>query len=75
MTAEYLGSGLYEAQDNDKRLSSVQAEDLVGRLLTQCQRWKRISASDGGYTCQSERRWEADGAFLVRFLAQKGVER
>jgi CRISPR-associated protein Cmr2 len=75
MTAEYLGSGLYEAQETDKRISTVQAEELVGRLLSQCQRWTRISVAGGGYACQSERRWEADGALLVRFLAQKGVER
>ncbi|MBI5142694.1 MAG: type III-B CRISPR-associated protein Cas10/Cmr2 [Nitrospirae bacterium] len=78
MAAEYLHSGINEGRD--PKISRGEAEILTKRLLDQCQQLRRIvTDKPGGRTDVSfdslpGAMFRADGALLVRFLAQKGVE-
>lgn len=69
MAAEYLASGVNQARGDAPRLSAEQARLTIAELLDQCREWWR---RDG--TLVAEDHWPADGALLVRFLVQKGVE-
>jgi len=75
MTAEYLASGVNDNCRPEDRIDVDEAGKQVKRLLMQCEGWRRFPIAGGGFECRSEGRWEADGALLARFLAQKGVER
>ena len=70
MAAEYLGSGVNQARGDAPRLTLEQARRSISELLGQCRVWSRL---EGRLT--SADHWPADGALLLRFLAQKGVER
>jgi len=62
LVADYIGSGLLEGVKDKKGT----ARALVTPLLNQCRLFD--NKADTG-------RYSADGALLLRFLAQKGVER
>ncbi len=64
LVADYLASGLLDDLEGGER--RTHAEALIGPLLAQCRVY------EGG---RNAGRWRADGALLLRFLAQKGVER
>jgi CRISPR-associated protein Cmr2 len=59
LAVDYLASGVNEGRE--KKLKLPEAERLIEPLLEQCRP-------------VNQARLEADGALLVRFLAQKGVE-
>ncbi len=61
LVADYVGSGLLDGQDNKLQA----ARDLIQPLLKQC----RIFENK-----EDTKKFRADGALLLRFLAQKGVE-
>lgn len=68
MAMEYLNSGASAAKTMDE------ASKIIGPLLEQC----RPVIRDKSKTCAEWKKstcLKADGALLVRFLAQKGVER
>jgi len=73
LAADYLGSGVNETRT--EKLTLSQAEEIIGPLLAQCRQVKR----DPDKPEQPEA-WEVspqlkvDGALLVRFLANKGLE-
>ncbi|MEN8218342.1 MAG: type III-B CRISPR-associated protein Cas10/Cmr2 [Pseudomonadota bacterium] len=72
LAADYLGSGV-----NEKRKVSLRAaSEIIGTLLTQCRLVIRVLDDQGNekFSRPSEC-LKADGAFLVRFLANKGVGR
>jgi len=62
LVADYIGSGLLDGVEDKKKA----AKGLIKPLLRQCRAFKH--KEDTG-------RLSADGALLLRFLAQKGVER
>ncbi len=68
MAAEYLNSGAAKVKKMDA------ARDIVRPLLEQCRPIIRDKTTDRVEWKKSSR-FDADGALLVRFLAQKGVER
>lgn len=65
MCMEYLNSGKTTVK------TMAQAKERIGTLLDQCRRVRR--SADGKIS--EEPFLFADGALLVRFLAQKGIER
>ena len=67
MTAEYLDSGLHRLEGREMPPVDV-ARARVTRLLDQCRPRRR----DKDQTLQTSPRLEADGALLVKFLAQHG---
>ena len=69
MAMEYLNSGLAE-----KGLAKNVAEDRIAPLLEQCRPHVRVVDDHGNAHPIDSRRHTVDGALLVRFLAQKGVE-
>lgn len=69
MTAEYLGSGINQNRGGAQKVTYHQAKDQVTKLLDQCHYWSR---QDGKLIAEND--WPADGALLLRFLIQKGVE-
>lgn len=69
MAAEYLGSGVNEARGDAPKLTFDHAREIIRELLGQCRNWSRV---DGRPIPANH--WPADGALLLRFLAQKGVE-
>lgn len=78
MAMEYLNSGksdLNTLKNAKERIE--QARAIVTPLLTQCRPVKRILKDNKELLIEEwtrSKRLEADGALLVRFLAQKGVE-
>ncbi len=62
LVADYIGSGLLDGVSDKK----AKAEELIKPLLKQCRVFKN-KVPTGQY--------RANGALLLRFLAQKGVER
>jgi CRISPR-associated protein Cmr2 len=70
LAADYLSSGV------KRKVSLAKAKKIIGALLTQCRRVIRVLDDQGNekFSPPSER-LKADGAFLVRFLANKGVGR
>lgn len=73
MAMEYLNSGksdLSSIKNAQERMDK--AKDRVYPLLKQCRPFMRDKDKN---ECKPSERLEADGALLVRFLAQKGVER
>lgn len=69
MAMEYLNSGLAE-----KGLKQADAEDRIAPLLEQCRPHVRKVDVQGEASLIDSHRHTVDGALLVRFLAQKGVE-
>lgn len=69
MAAEYLGSGVNERRTGEQKLSFQAAGEIITPLLDQCRIWSR-----SGDALMAADHWPADGALLVRFLAQKGVK-
>jgi CRISPR-associated protein Cmr2 len=65
MCMEYLNSGKTTVK------TMTQAKERIGMLLDQC---RRVQRSAGGEIIKEPFLF-ADGALLVRFLAQKGIER
>lgn len=65
MCMEYLNSGKTTVK------TMAQAKERIGMLLDQC---RRVQRSAGGEIIKEPFLF-ADGALLVRFLAQKGIER
>lgn len=75
MAMEYLNSGKSDVSDiknAQERLNK--AKDRVRPLLKQCRPVKRDKDEKNTEKWERNPRLEADGALLVRFLAQKGVE-
>ena len=75
MAMEYLNSGkskLDNIKDVQERIN--RANDIVRPLLKQCRQVIR-SVDEKDSNNWERKRLEADGAMLVRFLAQKGIER
>lgn len=68
LAMEYLNSGKSDLTTMD------QAKDRIRPLLTQCRPVIRNKDEPDPKKWQPSKRLEADGALLVRFLAQKGVE-
>lgn len=86
LAVDYLASGV----NRDRRLTIQDAETLIRPLIEQCypiRRYRSDAAKPSsalhrvttyhqeGVEFYRQPRLEADGALLVRFLAQKGVER
>ncbi|MBK1695136.1 type III-B CRISPR-associated protein Cas10/Cmr2 [Chromatium weissei] len=72
LAVDYLASGV---NDNRRdKLKIADAEALIKPLVEQCRPVTRHN-KDGTVTFTSSNRLEPDGALLVRFLAQKGVEK
>jgi len=65
LVADYMGSGLLDGIKKRAK-KEEKAKELIEPLLEQCSEFKNKQAT-GKYT--------ADAALLLRFLAQKGVER
>ena len=74
MAAEYLGSGLC-----DKHFAANKGMDharaVVRPLLEQCRPVYRDENQQDPQQWRRDDNLYADGAMLLRFLAQKGVER
>lgn len=73
--AEYLHS--YDQPSKRAKPDSDEMTDLekhLDSLLEQCKRWQRKAAGEKA-ELHSTQPIHADGALLVRFLAQKGLER
>jgi len=68
MAMEYLNSGLAEG------ITKAEAEERIAPLLVQCRPRVREVDDLGKVDFKDSRRHTVDGALLVRFLAQKGVE-
>ncbi len=62
LVADYVSSGLLDGQDNKLKV----AQDLIKPLLNQCRVFENKVDIES---------YSANGALLLRFLAQKGVER
>lgn len=71
MAAEYLNSGLTQ----NKKIGMPEAKNRIKPLLDQCRPVTRIKTGEGNMNWEKSSRLEVDGALLVRFLANKGVER
>ena len=86
LAVDYLASGI----NHERTLTLAQAKQLIQPLVAQCYPVQRCQSGEpeppGGIPCSSpiaeakvdfyqQPRLEADGALLVRFLAQKGAER
>lgn len=69
MAAEYLASGVAETGSLDK------ARKIIRPLLEQCRPVIRDQTQENPAKWKKSTCLNADGALLVRFLAQKGVER
>lgn len=73
LRAEYLHS--FGSRGRKAEGDTQQAlQDSLERLLAQSQRWQRSLAADGSLTFAA-RGFNPDAALLVRFLADKGMER
>ncbi|MCY0885130.1 MAG: type III-B CRISPR-associated protein Cas10/Cmr2 [Firmicutes bacterium] len=70
---EVLAMEYLQAGENRSGLSREEARQRVGWLLDQC-RVVRRRRGPAGVQWQEERRWELDGALLLRFLALRGRE-
>ena len=71
MAMEYLNSG-------ESTVSDMQsARDVVRPLMEQCRYVVRTLEDSGAVNCvpENDKGFSADGALLVRFLANKGIER
>jgi len=62
LVADYVSSGLLDGKPN----KAEWAKELIEPLLKQCRIFEHKKDTEG---------YKADGALLLRFLAQKGVER
>ncbi|SDX45518.1 CRISPR-associated protein Cmr2 [Allochromatium warmingii] len=71
LAVDYLASGVNDGRRNT--LTLAEAERLITPLLDQCRPVKRELHDDQPMFTKSQR-FDPDGALLVRFLAQKGVE-
>ncbi len=71
LAVDYLASGVNDGRRD--KLTLAEAEQLIKPLLAQCCPVTRDN-QEGRVTFTSSNRLEPDGALLVRFLAQKGVE-
>ncbi|MDD5392736.1 MAG: type III-B CRISPR-associated protein Cas10/Cmr2 [Thiothrix sp.] len=69
MAMEYLNSGKSDLKTMD------QASDRIRPLMIQCRPVTRDKDETDNKKWKRSKRLEADGALLVRFLSQKGVER
>ncbi len=73
LAADYLASGVNAKRAKANKLTQTQAEQLIAPLLDQCRPVTRgLDKAQIAYF-QSDH-LEADGALLVRFLAQKGAD-
>jgi len=68
MAAEYLNSGVAAVQ------TLADASQTIERLLKQCRPTIRDKSEPDASRWKKSNCLEADGALLVRFLAQKGIE-
>jgi CRISPR-associated protein Cmr2 len=73
MAAEYLSSGLCDKLPAAQRMEH--AKSVVRPLLRQCRPVTRDAGVSDPSRWKRHKQIQADGALLVRFLAQKGVER
>lgn len=72
VAAEYLGAA--RAAGN-KAVDLPGARQMVGPLLAQCQpKIRRTDERGEREECEPQMRLKADGALIVRFLAQKGAQ-
>jgi CRISPR-associated protein Cmr2 len=60
LAADYLASGVNDSRIKEKQLNLPKAKAEIQPLLEQCRQFNQL---------------KPDGAFLVRFLANKGIER
>ncbi|WP_305908587.1 type III-B CRISPR-associated protein Cas10/Cmr2 [Methylomarinum sp. Ch1-1] len=74
IAAEYLNSGVNLVKDSEKRINLQQAITRIDNLLSQCFPFKRILKNDKPYF-ESTHQLNPSALQLIRFLAQKGVER
>lgn len=72
LAADYIASG--PARESGKAATLACAKEIVGPLFDQCRPVVRTADIDDPVQW-TRKKPEADGALLVRFLAQKGVER
>lgn len=71
LAVDYLVSGVNEGKQ--RKLTLESAVKIIDPLLIQCRPVFR-KVEGGQVSFESSKRLEVDGALLVRFLAQKGVE-
>lgn len=71
LAVDYLASGVNDGRRD--KLNLAEAERLIAPLLEQCRPVRRQNDGDK-VIFKTPNRLEPDGALLVRFLAQKGVE-
>lgn len=77
MAMEYLNSGKSQSGPSTSKEQSLEkAREMVRPLLEQCQHWHSPATSDTTSVPEinTETGYLIDGALLVRFLAQKGIE-
>ncbi len=72
LAVDYLASGVNDGRRD--KLKIADAEALIKPLLEQCRPMTRHN-NNGAVTFKTSNRLKPDGALLVRFLAQKGVEK
>ena len=76
LAADFIGSGVNEGRPREERLDMEAAREHLRPLIAQCTpQVRRAGATLAEDVFEEQPRLEADGALLVRFLAQKGVER
>lgn len=74
MAADYINSGIHHGRAD--KITQAETEKIVTPLLDQCRIKTRIITNDSTDEDFTEDPClTADGALLVRFLAQKGIER
>jgi len=69
LAADYVASGF-----KDEQINLTKAEKIVAQLLEQCRPVTRCLDEDNHELWLSSPYLNADGALLIRFLANKGVE-
>lgn len=74
IAADYLNSGVNQVNGLRQKISQTDAKQRIAPLLEQCFTVKRLS-SDGQIKFETTANLNTDALQLVRFLAQKGVER
>ena len=75
MACEYLASGINQKRGKEHRLNHTGARNYIEPLLEQCQNVRRrLNADREKLEYDRFPNLHVDGALLVRFLAQKGIE-
>lgn len=73
LAVDYANSMNYGARGRSTHVSLLEAKTKIAQLVNQCTRYKRFLDNPAKPRIEKETEYQADGALVIRFLAQKGV--